>query len=85
MHLLHLVFATLLVSAASLPEGAGPKASVGKIKLAPDGLETSRIGLGALHFPELESKYTIYLCVCQAAEVWARWMPIHCLAAEFRL
>ena len=31
-------------------------AKVGRIKLAPNGMETSEIGLGGLHLPELESK-----------------------------
>lgn len=38
---------------AALAALGGAWAKVGKTKLAPDGLETSQMGLGALHFAEL--------------------------------
>lgn len=41
----------LLLAASSVP---GAQAKVGKTKLSPDGLETSEMGLGALHFAELD-------------------------------
>lgn len=43
------------------------EAKVGKTKLSPDGLETSQIGLGALHFAELDGKDAH---VCGAVDAW---------------
>lgn len=53
-----LPWAALLLSlnpSVALPDGASPRATpvVGRLQLAPEGLETSRLGIGALHFPEL--------------------------------
>ena len=43
------------------------EAKVGKTKLSPDGLETSQIGLGALHFAELDGKDAH---VCGGVDAW---------------
>lgn len=42
-------------------------AKVGKTKLSPDGLETSEIGLGALHFAELDGTW---VCGLGAVQWW---------------
>jgi len=38
------------------------QAKVGRTKLSPDGLETSQIGLGGLHFAELDGAW-VWVCV----------------------
>lgn len=46
----------LLLAAAAVPTA---EAKVGKTKLSPDGLETSEMGLGALHFAELDGGWVL--------------------------
>lgn len=45
------------MTAAALFLAGAVEAKVGKTKLAPDGLETSQMGLGGLHFAELDGMY----------------------------
>lgn len=60
-----------LLGAAALPLllllPTTAEAKVGKTKLSPDGLETSQMGLGALHFAELDGKDA---CVGRGGPGW---------------
>lgn len=47
-------------------------AKVGRTKLSSDGLETSAMALGGLHFAELDGACAIVCGLCVATYCWAR-------------